>query len=99
MQAAAERDIVVTNVPGYGTPSVAQLVFALILELTHHVGHHAQTVREGRWSASADFCYWEYPLIELAGKTLGIDRKSTRLNSSHANISYAVFCLKKKQRR
>jgi len=72
IQAAAERGIVVTNVPGYSTPSVAQLVFALILELTHHVGHHAQTVREGRWSASADFCYWEYPLIELAGKTLGI---------------------------
>ena len=72
LQAAAEREMVVTNVPGYSTPSVAQLVFALILELTHHVGHHAQTVRDGRWSASTDFCYWEYPLLELAGKTLGI---------------------------
>jgi glycerate dehydrogenase len=70
--AARERGIVVTNVPGYGTPAVAQLVFALILELTHHVGHHAQTVRDGRWAASPDFCYWDHPLIELSGRTLGI---------------------------
>lgn len=70
--AAREQGIVVTNVPGYGTPAVAQLVFALILELTHHVGHHARTVRDGRWSANPDFCYWDHPLIELAGRTLGI---------------------------
>jgi len=70
--AARERGIPVTNVPGYSTRSVAQLVFALILELTHHVGPHSQTVREGRWSSSEDFCYWDTPLIELDGLTLGI---------------------------
>jgi glycerate dehydrogenase len=70
--AARERNIPVTNVPNYGTPSVAQLTFALMLELTHHVGHHAQTVREGRWSQCADFCYWDHPLVELAGLTMGI---------------------------
>lgn len=70
--AARERGIVVTNVPGYGTPAVAQLVFALLLELTHHVGHHAHTVRDGRWAACPDFCYWDHRLIELSGRTLGI---------------------------
>lgn len=72
VQAARERNVVVTNVPAYGTRSVAQHVFALLLELTQHVGHHAGTVRDGRWSASPDFCYWDYPLIELEGMTMGI---------------------------
>ena len=70
--AARERNIPVTNVPAYGTRSVAQMTFALLLELTQHVGHHAQTVRDGRWTKSADFCYWDYPLIELDGLTMGI---------------------------
>ena len=70
--AARARGIVVANVPGYGTASVAQHVFALILELAQRTGHHAQTVREGRWAASEDFCYWDFPLLELAGRTLGI---------------------------
>ena len=70
--AAGERGIVVSNVPGYSTPSVAQAVFALLLELTHRVGHHAQTVREGRWTASTDFCYWDGTLAELSGRTMGI---------------------------
>jgi glycerate dehydrogenase len=70
--AAKERRIVVANVPAYGTHSVAQATFALLLELTNRVGHHARTVREGRWSDSPDFCYWDFPLIELAGLTLGI---------------------------
>lgn len=70
--AAKERGIVVTNVPGYSSPAVAQLVFALLLELTNHVGHHAQTVRDGRWAACPDFCYWDHPVIELQGRTLGI---------------------------
>jgi len=70
--AARERSIVVTNVPTYGTKSVAQMTFALLLELTQHVGHHAQTVRDGRWTRSPDFCYWDYPLIELDGLTMGI---------------------------
>ncbi|MEN3942864.1 D-2-hydroxyacid dehydrogenase [Prosthecobacter sp. SYSU 5D2] len=70
--AAKERGIVVTNVPGYSSPAVAQLVFALLLELTNHVGHHAGTVAEGRWQACPDFCYWDHPIIELSGRTLGI---------------------------
>ena len=69
---AMARGIPVTNAPGYGTPSVAQHVFALILELTQHTGQHADAVRAGRWSASPDFCFWETPLVELAGRTLGI---------------------------
>ena len=70
--AARERGIPVTNVPDYGTRSVAQLTFALLLELAHHTGHHAQTVREGRWSRCADFCYWDFPLLELDGLTMGL---------------------------
>ena len=69
---ARARNIPVTNVPTYGTKSVAQMTFALLLELTQHVGHHAQTVRDGRWSKSLDFCYWDFPLIELDGWTMGI---------------------------
>lgn len=72
VEAARSRNIAVTNVPGYSTDSVAQLTFALLLELTHHVGHHAETVRAGRWSAGADFSYHDFPLIELRGLTLGI---------------------------
>src|SRR5208337_4011228 len=72
VQAARERGIPVTNIPTYGTPSVAQMVFAHLLELTQHVAHHAQTVRDGRWTESVDFCYWDFPLIELKGLTMGI---------------------------
>ncbi len=70
--AARARLIPVCNVPEYGTSSVAQATFALLLELTNQVGHHAQTVRDGRWCESKDFCYWDGTLIELAGLTLGI---------------------------
>ena len=70
--AARERGIPVCNVPAYGTRSVAQMTLALLLELTQHAGHHAQTVRDGRWTASPDFCYWDFPLVELDGLTLGI---------------------------
>jgi glycerate dehydrogenase len=72
VEAARERKIVVTNVPTYGTSSVAQMTFALLLELAQHVAHHAQMVREGRWTRSPDFCYWDFPLIELNGLTMGI---------------------------
>ena len=72
LAAARARGVPVTNVPTYGTKSVAQMTFALLLELAHHVGHHARTVREGRWTHNADFCYWDYPLLELEGLTLGI---------------------------
>lgn len=70
--AACERGILVTNVPGYSTRAVAQLTFALLLELTHGVGHHAQTVRDGRWTGSSDFAYWDHPLLEISGRTLGV---------------------------
>jgi glycerate dehydrogenase len=70
--AARERAIPVTNIPGYGTRAVAQHTFALLLELTHHTGHHAQTVRDGRWTRSGDFCYSDFPLLELDGLTLGV---------------------------
>ncbi len=69
---AKRRGIVVTNVPTYATASVAQCVFALLLEMTHHVGHHGRTVRDGRWSACENFCYWDRPLIELEGLTMGL---------------------------
>ncbi len=72
LAAARARGIPVTNVPTYGTKSVAQMTFALLLELAHHTGHHARTVREGRWTDSADWCYWDFPLIELDGLTLGV---------------------------
>ena len=70
--AARERGIVVTNIPAYSTDSVAQMVFALLLEVCHRVGHHNQAIQEGRWSTGKDFCFWDYPLIELRGKTMGI---------------------------
>lgn len=70
--AAKAKEITVTNVPAYGTDTVAQFTMGLLLEICHHVGHHAQTVQDGRWSKSRDFCYWDYPMIELAGKTMGI---------------------------
>src|SRR5947199_6176091 len=70
--AARDRNIPVTNVPTYGTRSVAQHTFALLLELTQHAGHHAQTVRDGRWTKCPDFCYWDFPLVELDGLTMGI---------------------------
>lgn len=70
--AAKERGIVVTNVPGYSTPAVAQHVMALILELTNRVGHAARSVEQGGWAQCPDFCYWDFPIVELLGRTLGI---------------------------
>ncbi len=70
--AAKRQGIVVTNVPGYGTASVVQMTFALLLELTLHVQRHSDAVMQGKWARSPDFCFWDYPLVELAGKTIGI---------------------------
>ena len=70
--AAKAKGIVVANVPGYGTASVAQLTIALLLELCVHVQAHSDTVRAGKWAKSADWSYWDYPLVELSGKTIGI---------------------------
>ena len=69
---AKEKGIPVVNVPTYGTASVGQYAIALLLEICHHIGHHDRTVHEGRWQNNIDWCYWDYPLIELAGKTAGI---------------------------
>lgn len=72
VEAAKERGISVTNIPAYSTASVAQMVFSLLLAITNNVEHYTADNRKGRWSRSADFCYWDAPLIELAGKTFGI---------------------------
>ena len=69
---AREKGIPVVNVPTYGTASVSQFSIALLLEICHHIGHHSQSVHDGCWARDPDWCYWDYPLIELEGKTIGI---------------------------
>ena len=69
---ARERGIPLSNIPTYGTAAVGQFAIAMLLEICHHVAHHSQSVHEGRWEACADWCYWDYPLIELDGKSMGI---------------------------
>jgi len=71
-QAAKERGIPVCNIPTYGTAAVGQFAIAMLLEICHHVAHHSEAVHAGRWSNSIDFCFWDFPLIELEGKTMGI---------------------------
>ena len=72
IKSAAEKGIVVSNIPSYGTAAVAQFAIALLLEVCHHVAHHSEAVHDGRWAANPDWCFWDYPLIELQGKTMGI---------------------------
>lgn len=72
IEAAAQRSIPVCNVPSYATDSTAQMVFAHLLNLAFHVAPHAQSVRNGKWSQSQHFCYWDYPLLELSGLKMGI---------------------------
>jgi glycerate dehydrogenase len=72
VEAARSHGITVTNIPTYGTASVAQFVFALLLELCHNVRLHADAVRAGEWSRNADWSFWKSPLVELAGKTMGV---------------------------
>jgi len=69
---AQEQNIIVTNIPAYGTAAVAQFTIGLLLEVCHHIGEHSRSVHKGEWAKSPDFSYWRYPLIELAGKTMGI---------------------------
>lgn len=69
---AKEKGIPVSNVPVYGTSSVSQFAIALLLEVCHHIGHHSDSVHQGRWETCQDWCYWDYPLIELDGKTMGL---------------------------
>ena len=72
VQAARRRGIPVSNVPEYGTDSVAQLTIALLLELCHHVGDHHRAVRDGEWTHAPDWCFWKHPLVELSGLKMGI---------------------------
>ena len=72
LEAAREKGIPVCNVPTYATEAVAQFVFALLLELCHRVGHHNAQVQQLRWTNNRDFCFWDYPLMELQGKTMGL---------------------------
>ena len=72
IEAARKHNVTVSNVPAYSTDTVAQHTIALLLEICNNVGHHAKTVMDGRWSKSRDFCYWDFPVMELAGKTMGI---------------------------
>lgn len=69
---AKEKNIPVVNVPTYGIAAVGQYSIAMLLEICHHIGHHDRSVHEGNWANNADWCYWDYPLIELDGKTIGI---------------------------
>lgn len=70
--AARRRGIPVTNIPSYGTAAVGQFAIAMLLEICHHVAHHSDAVHAGRWTSNPDWCFWDYPLIELEGKTMGI---------------------------
>ena len=72
VKAAKEKGIPVCNIPTYGTDAVGQFAIAMLLEICHHIQHHSDAVHEGRWSTNPDWCYWDYSLIELAGKTMGI---------------------------
>ncbi|NMA12879.1 MAG: D-2-hydroxyacid dehydrogenase [Chloroflexi bacterium] len=72
IESAKQHGVVVSNVPTYGTNSTAQFAIGLLLEVCHHIGEHNRAVHEGRWETSEDYCFWDYPLIELDGKTMGI---------------------------
>lgn len=70
--AAKEKEIPVSNIPTYGTAAVSQFAIALLLELCHHIGEHSDAVKAGEWTSNPDWCFWKYPLVELAGKNMGI---------------------------
>lgn len=89
VEAAKEKNIPVCNVPSYGTDAVGQFAIALLLEICHHVGNHSNAVHEGRWSSNQDWCFWDYPLIELAGKTMGIIGYG-RIGQSTGRIAQAL---------
>lgn len=88
VEQARRQNIVVTNVPAYGTNSVAQMVFALLLELCNHAGQHSDAVRKGAWTHNPDWCFWQTPLIEIQGKTLGIVGYG-RIGQKVAQIAHA----------
>ena len=86
---AREKGIPVVNVPAYGTASVSQYSIALLLEICHHIGHHSASVHAGNWASNPDWCYWDYPLIELEGKTIGIIGFS-RIGQAEGRIARAM---------
>lgn len=87
--AAKEKGIPVCNVPTYGSASVGQFAIALLLEICHHIGHHSGEVAKGRWSQNQDWCFWDYPLIELSGLTMGIIGYG-RIGQSTGKIAQAL---------
>lgn len=86
---AREQGIVVSNIPTYGTAAVGQFAIALLLEICHHIGHHDKAVHAGRWETNPDWCFWDYPLIELADKTIGIIGYG-RIGQSTGRIAQAL---------
>ena len=91
IDAAREKGIVVTNIPAYSTPSVAQMVFAHILNIAQQVQHHSEEVRKGRWTNNADFCFWDTPLIELREKKIGlVGLGHTGFNTARIAIGFGM---------
>ncbi|QOY36623.1 D-2-hydroxyacid dehydrogenase [Anaerobacillus isosaccharinicus] len=89
IKAAKEKNIVVSNIPSYGTDTVSQMAIALLLEICHHVGSHSDSVKQGNWTNNDDWCYWNFPLIELSGKTMGIVGYG-RIGQSTGRIAQAL---------
>lgn len=100
LKAAGDHGVTVTNVPTYATSAVAQAAIALLLELCHHVQAHSDAVRQGEWARCPDFCFWKYPLVELAGKTMGIigfgriGRRTARIASAFGMSILAADAVK-----
>ena len=89
VEAAKEHGVPVSNIPTYGTAAVGQFAIALLLEICHHIGHHNKAVHDGKWQNNIDWCFWDYPLIELAGKTMGIIGYG-RIGQTTARIAKAL---------